>query len=610
VLNRIARIFALLDRPTRRGMMWSGLLMGISTLLEMAGIGLLIPLFQMLLAPEMVERLPLLGPGLAAALTRDPTGTVTVLCLGLMGFFFAKAAVLGLVGWQQARFALDLQAEFAVRMLRDYLGRPYEALLGRNSADLIHNVTTLSLRLYVQGVLPLLQLATEVLAVLVMVGILVLVDPLVTLGVGITTIATVTLFYLSIRDRMRRWGESAVEEDRAALVWLTHSLGAPKVVKLGALEEFFIRRFTAPTRIKARAVALTLVAPTWPRLLLETVAVAAMLGVILITVAIASRPAQQVLPVLGVLAVAALRLLPSASKIIAAIGMIRENDSTIERLHREGFAAPSPGSPPPGPIPAFARALRLEGIRYTYPAASRPALEGIDLDIVPGESLALVGRSGAGKTTLADMILGLLPPEQGRILLDDLDITADPSGWQHLVGYVPQDIFLLDDTLARNIALGVEDQAIDPERLAEAVRLARLDAVIAALPAGLNTPVGERGTLLSGGQRQRVGIARALYRRPRVLVLDEATAALDAETEQEVTQAIAALAGECTLIVITHRLATVRHCQRLALIDGGQITAIGSFDQLAASNADFARLVALNQLESTASLPLEENVRS
>jgi len=601
MFGQTTRILALLDPPTRRGMLWSGLLMGVSTLLEMTGIGLLIPLFQALLAPEMVGRLPLAGPPLAAALGRDPAGTLAWLCLALMAFFVAKAVVLGLIGWQQNRFALERQAAYAERMLRDYLGRPYEALLGRNSAELVRNVTVLSMRLYVRGVLPLLQLATEGLAVGGVVAMLLLVDPLVTLGVGLVMVATVGLFYAATRGRLRRWGEIAVAHDRAALVWLNQALGAPKMVKLGALEDFFTRRFAAPTRDKARVTALGLTVPTWPRLLLEAVAVAAMLAVILVTVGIERRPAQEVLPLLGVLGVAALRLLPSASKIIAAIGLMRENSGTIDILHQDGFAHPDGRRPPSSravtPPAAFAREVRLEGIGYTYPGAARPALDGIDLTLTPGESLALVGRSGAGKTTLADLILGLIPPRQGRLWLDGVDITADPSSWQRLIGYIPQEIFLLDDTLARNIALGCEDEAIDPERLAEAVRLARLGPVVAALPAGLATVIGERGSLLSGGQRQRVGIARALYRRPRVLVLDEATSALDAETEHDVTQAIAALAGERTLIVIAHRLATVRHCQRVALMEQGRIAAIGGFEDLAARNADFARLVALNQLD-------------
>ncbi|MFD2235479.1 ABC transporter ATP-binding protein [Phaeospirillum tilakii] len=598
MLDPILRVFRLLDAPTRRGMAWSGLLMAVSTLLEMLGIGLLIPLFQLLLAPESVGRLPLIGVSFQAALHDQPDLALGLLCLGLMGFFAFKAVLLGLIGWQQGRFALLRQADFAERMLRAYLARPYEALLGRNSAELVRNVTQLSMRLYVRSVLPLLQLATEGLAALGVVGMLLLVDPLVTLGVGAAMVATVVVFHATTRRQLRRWGEAGNEFDRAALVWINQALGSPKMVKLGGLEEFFVRRFAAPTLGRAQVTALSLIAPTWPRLLLEAVAVMAMLTVVLVTVVLQHRPAAEVLPLLGVLGVAAMRLLPSASKIIAAISLLRENSSTIDILHRDGFArgtAPAAtGSAPPA---RFTRSLRLEGVSYTYPGADRPALSGVDLDLAVGDSLALVGRSGAGKTTLADLLLGLLRPSEGRLLLDGIDITADPSGWQRLIGYIPQEIFLLDDSLARNIALGCEDDEIDPARLAEVVRLARLDAVVAALPDGLDTVIGERGSRLSGGQRQRVGIARALYRSPRVLVLDEATSALDAETEHDITQAIAALAGDLTLVVIAHRLSTVRHCARVALMDQGRIVDIGDFDGLAARNADFAHLVALNRID-------------
>jgi ABC-type multidrug transport system fused ATPase/permease subunit len=515
-----------------------------------------------------------------------------------MAFFLVKAALLGLIGWQQGQFALLRQADFAERMLRDYLARPYEALLGRNSAELVRNVTLLSMRLYVRSVLPLLQLATEGLAVLGVVVMLLLIDPLVTLGVGGVMVTTVVVFHATTRRRLRRWGESGIEFDRAALVWINQALGSPKMVKLGGLEEFFVRRFAAPTLGRAQITALSLIAPTWPRLMLEAVAVMAMLTVVLVTVVLQHRPAAEVLPLLGVLGVAAMRLLPSASKIIAAITLLRENSSTIDILHRDGFArGTAPARATAAPPARFTRALRLEGVTYAYPGAERPALSGVDLELAVGESLALVGRSGAGKTTLADLLLGLLRPSAGRLLLDGIDITADPSGWQRLIGYIPQEIFLLDDSLARNIALGCEDDEIDPVRLAEVIRLARLEAVVAGLPDGLDTVLGERGCRLSGGQRQRVGIARALYRSPRVLVLDEATSALDAETEQDITQAIAALAGALTVVVIAHRLSTVRHCHRVALMDQGRIVDIGGFDALAARNADFAHLVALNRID-------------
>lgn len=598
MIQQIKRIFAMLDAPTRRGLVLVCVLMGVSTGLEMAGIGLLIPLFQVLLVPDSVEKLPVIGGLLASVMGHNAAAATGTLCITLMLFYAVKSLALGQIGWHQSLFVLERQATFAEYMLRTYLGRPYESLLGRNSAELVRNVTLLSMRLFVKGVLPVLQLATEVLAVLGVVAMLVLIDPLVTLGVGLVMAVAVGVFYAMLRRRLRVWGQITVAQEGEALMWLNQALGAPKVTKLARLEAFFCHRFGAPTMGKARTTALSLTAPTWPRLFLEAVAVIALLSVILVMVSMEGRPAAQVLPTLGILGVAAMRLLPSASKIIAAISLLRENSSTIDILHAEGFTRPEPAShgQPSAPPPVFRRELRLEGIGYAYPGSDQPVLSDISLSIPAGSSLALVGRSGAGKTTLADIILGVISPGQGHILVDGLDITADPSGWQNLIGYIPQDIYLLDDTLARNVALGVEEAEIDDAHLAEVLRTARLDHFVASLPEGVRTVVGERGARLSGGQRQRIGIARALYRRPSVLVMDEATSALDSETERDITDAIAALAGQKTVIIIAHRLSTIHHCDRVVLMEAGRIMDSGGFEELALRNADFARLVALSQL--------------
>ena len=598
MISQISKIYSMLDRSTRRQLLLAALLMATATLLEMGGIGLLLPLFQLLLAPASVAKLPVVG-ALAARMTADnPAAAIATICTALMVFYLVKAVALALIDWHHTAFVMTRQGEFSQRMLRVYLSRPYESLMGRNSAELVRNVTLLSARLFLKGVLPAIQLSMECLAATGIVVMLVLVDPTVTLGIGAVLGLAVAGSYNIIRQRLRRWGATSVQMDREALIWLNQSLGAPKVTKLSGLEDFFCRRFAQPTMIKAATQALSQTASNWPRLIIEAVAVSGMMAVILVVVVVEGRPAQTLLPTLGIFAAAAMRLLPSVSKIVAALSLMRENVNAVDILHAEGFGRDDP--PPPAARAAgelvFRSELRLDGIGYRYPNSDAAVLADIDLVVPAGASVALVGRSGAGKTTLADMILGLLRPQSGRILVDGVDITADPSAWQNLLGYIPQDIYLLDDTLARNVALGAEDGDIDSARLAAAIRAARLDELVAALPQGLDTLVGERGARLSGGQRQRVGIARALYRQPAILVLDEATSALDAETERDINDAITALSGEKTVIIIAHRLSTVRHCDTIVLMEAGRIIDRGSFAELAGRNADFARLIALSQL--------------
>jgi ATP-binding cassette subfamily C protein len=236
------------------------------------------------------------------------------------------------------------------------------------------------------------------------------------------------------------------------------------------------------------------------------------------------------------------------------------------------------------------QAIRLEHVIYRYPGAESDALTDVTLEIRPGASIGIVGPTGGGKSTLVDVILGLLPPTAGRVLADDVDISLDVGSWQAHLGVVPQTVYLLDTTLRRNIALGFDDAAIDDGLVEEAVRVAQLDGVVASLPNGLDTEVGERGIRFSGGQRQRVAIARALYRRPAVLVLDEGTSALDAVTEAALLKALAAADRHRSLIIVAHRLTSIQHCDEVLFVEGGQVVDIGPYEALVDRNPAFRRM--------------------
>jgi ABC-type multidrug transport system fused ATPase/permease subunit len=244
----------------------------------------------------------------------------------------------------------------------------------------------------------------------------------------------------------------------------------------------------------------------------------------------------------------------------------------------------------------FSREIAIDDVHFSYPDAARPALDGATAILPHGESLALAGSSGAGKTTLVDTLLGLHSPTRGSITVDDVNIETNRRSWQANIGYVPQEVFMLDATLAENIAFDEAHDEVDAHRLAQAIADAQLDDVVADLPNGVDTYIGERGSRLSGGQRQRVGIARALYRNPTILVLDEATSALDNETEHRITEAISGLRGTVTVVIVAHRLSTARHADQLAFMKDGKIVSIGTFDEVRNSNADFAHLVALGTL--------------
>jgi ABC-type multidrug transport system fused ATPase/permease subunit len=322
------------------------------------------------------------------------------------------------------------------------------------------------------------------------------------------------------------------------------------------------------------------------------------IGLGVLAVIVFQSGSTQVVPIFGVLVAAAFRILPSVSRMLQAIGGVRSSQASLECLER---AMATPELAPPAtaaPAVELRETLACRDLTFRYLGADRDALSDVSFDIAAGESIGVVGPSGSGKTTLVDLVLGLLDPPEGALSVDGRPLSADLlPGWRHTIGYVPQEVFLLESSLRENITFGRPDQG--EERLAEVLRIAQLDGVVAALPDGVDAPVGDRGVRLSGGQRQRIGIARALYARPSLLILDEATAALDTKTEAAITESVHSLHGQTTTIVIAHRLSTVQHCDRIIYLENGRVRSIGAFDELHRTDEGFADLVRLGGLGST-----------
>jgi ABC-type multidrug transport system fused ATPase/permease subunit len=312
-----------------------------------------------------------------------------------------------------------------------------------------------------------------------------------------------------------------------------------------------------------------------PRLWLELLAVSG-LATLVITMLVQGRALEAVLPTLGLFAAAAFRLIPSVNRVLGAIQALRYGLAMIDTLHAEFNLAASEVADTCAPIVPFRAALELNKVTYAYPGAFVAALTEISLVIRHGESVGFIGSSGSGKSTLVDILLGLLKPDSGEVRVDGEEIQHALRNWQNQIGYVPQSIYLTDDTLARNVAFGLPTAQIDQAAVWRAIRAAQLEEFVHSLPMELDTLVGERGIRLSGGQRQRIGIARALYHDPVVLVLDEATSSLDTTTEREVMQAVRALQGRKTILIVAHRLSTVEHCDRLYRLEQGRVVEEGT----------------------------------
>ncbi|MFZ9291242.1 MAG: ABC transporter ATP-binding protein, partial [Ilumatobacteraceae bacterium] len=317
--------------------------------------------------------------------------------------------------------------------------------------------------------------------------------------------------------------------------------------------------------------------PRW----IETLALGGLI-VVIWTVVARERDAERVLPLLAVFAAATWRFIPTTNTIISMFNSVRLSGPAIDAVYEE-LRHIEAQEQVVRTRTDFTRDLALRGVTFTYPNAPRPSLEAVDIEVRAGETVGFIGPSGAGKSTLVDVILGLLPPDSGAVLVDGRDLHAERLAWHETIGYVPQAIYLTDDTIRRNVAFGLADKRIDDAAVERALRSAQLWDFVASLPKGIHTIVGERGIRLSGGQRQRVGIARALYHDPKVLVLDEATSNLDTETETEVMSSIRALHGAKTILIVAHRLTTVAHCDRVYRLDRARVVAEGRLDDLVAS---------------------------
>jgi ATP-binding cassette, subfamily B, bacterial PglK len=380
--------------------------------------------------------------------------------------------------------------------------------------------------------------------------------------------------------------------------WVDRGLSGVKEIKAIGEEEFFIYNFDWHCEGYALATRVATTLEVLPRLMLETVAVFAIMSAIAIGFA-QGKTSVEVLNSISLFAIASFRLLPAVNRAIGSLTSMRYHASCLEVIYQDYRSLkilPEYSDPDRRHYPTettaldLTEALEFKHITYTYPDSDRPAIDDLSLVIPQGKRVGLVGASGAGKTTLVDLLLGLLVPDKGQILADGIDIDRSPHQWQELVGYIPQHIYLCDDTIAANIAFGYCSEDINLPRLWNVLRAVKMYDFVSNLPDGSNTMVGESGVRLSGGQRQRIGIARAMYRNPQLLVMDEATSALDNQTERDVSEAIERLSRNKTVITIAHRLTTVKNCDIIYVMEGGQIVDRGTYAELLAHSPKFQQL--------------------
>jgi ABC-type multidrug transport system fused ATPase/permease subunit len=398
----------------------------------------------------------------------------------------------------------------------------------------------------------------------------------------------------SMKQRLAQWGKDGWQASGEMIRILNHGLGGLKETRVIGCESYFDQQMNEQATKFARNITLSQGYGNLPRYVIESFMITFLVGFTLLFIKL-NNDQQSLTAVLGIFGLASIRLLPASGNLVSGLNVVRSNGFAVDRLffdlknlEKENLIFDLDSKDKHDNVlssknikhMSFEKQIVIDKLVFQYPNTTRKALDEISLTIHKGQSIGIIGKSGSGKTTLVDVILGLFNPQSGDIKVDGVSVYRDLRAWQNILGYVPQSIFLIDDTLERNIAFGVPDHLIDQNRLNNAIKMAQLNEVVEQLPKQIKTIVGERGVLLSGGQRQRVGIARVLYHEREILVFDEATAALDNETEHLVTEATKALSSSKTIIIIAHRLSTIEHCDRIYQIEEGKVIKSGSYQEV------------------------------
>jgi ABC-type multidrug transport system fused ATPase/permease subunit len=566
---RIALIvWRVLTSVERRKLISIWFLILVGMVIETLSLGLILPLIGLLTNSDYQSKYPKVFDFFG-----NPSDKTLLVAgsLVLVAIYAAKNIFLYFSASVQRKFINNSSARISQMVFKSYLAQPYEFHLTRNSATLIRNAENAN-SVITGGLDPFLVLLTDGLVAVGLFVLLMLVEPVGTLCVLVVFGGAAIGFQALTRKRITEWGRLRKTHMKMVLKHLQQGLGGVKEIKvLGRENEFFIEHehhLVKSMEINRKYALIQLL----PRLWLEVLAIIGL--AILVAVMAGTRDdISSFLPTLGLFAATAFRILPSIARIMASFQTIAYSSPLIRTVD-EDLKISVVADATQNEELLFKREIKFENVSFSYASAHRPSLQNVSLSILLGEAVGIVGPSGAGKSTLVDIFLGLLSPSEGTVEVDGVDIATGRRSWQDQVGYVPQSIYLVDDSLIRNIALGIPHELIDHNAVLRALRDAQLEDFVSTLPLGLETIVGERGVRLSGGQRQRIGIARALYSNPQVLVLDEATSSLDTETERGVMDAVKALQGEKTVVIVAHRLSTVSYCSRIFSIEDARLVAV------------------------------------
>ncbi len=573
------KLMILLDKQQKKKMVLLVFMMLIGAVLETLGVSLIIPVMNVVLEEDAIERHEYLQLICRIFHIDDSSHLTILVMIGLVLVFVVKNVFLFFQQKIQLKFVYTNQFATSRRMMINFMKRPYEYYLNADTAVIQRSITSDVNNMY-GLILALLQLISEGIVFVSLAAVSLVADVWMSLTVTALLVIALLVIKCILKPIMRRAGEENQEFYSGLYKWIDQSVMGIKEIKIARKESYFINEYSKCGAGYVSAVQRYNLFNATPRLLIETVAIAGMILYLMIQL-LQGSAAADIVPQLGLLAVAAMRLIPCANRInnhLTSISYFEPffmgvSDNLQDEIRDETIDYNAETYQRKIEVEKLdvRKEIVLSDITYQYPNSETLIFDHADMKIPVGKSVGIVGTSGAGKTTIVDILLGLLQLESGRILADGVEVREHYASWLKNIGYIPQTIFMIDSTIRKNVAFGYADEDIDDAKVWEALREAQLDVFVKSLPEGLDTSIGERGIRISGGQRQRIGIARALFEDPEVLVLDEATSALDNETEAAIMDSINRLHGRKTLIIIAHRLQTIEKCDMVYRVENGKV---------------------------------------
>lgn len=595
MLQTLRKLLTILSTRERKRLVFVLLSMVLMGFFEVVGVGSIMPFISVVSEPDLIHTNEYLSWAYEAFGFTTARGYLLAFGIAVMSFLVFSNVSRALVSWVVHRYSSMRLHSIGYRLLRRYLDQPYVFFLNQNTSVLAKNILNEVTAVVNRFLLPSLEFASKGVIAISIVSLLFFVDPLLAaLITGVLTTAY-ALVFLAVRRTLNSIGKKRLVTNSLRFKYATEAMSGIKDIKLLRKEHSFLRAYGVPSKGYAKAEVASAIIGEIPKYFLETIAFGGVLLIVLYLIQTRGN-FNEIVPIISLYALAGYRLMPALQSLFRSLTKMRYSAPLVETLYDDlvGWeeSRSSSSGPPAEPLP-FRVQFDLRDIRFRYPNTDEPVIRDESISVTKNTTVGFVGPTGCGKTTLVDIVLGLLVPETGEVLVDGVPVDDDNRrNWQANLGYVPQHIYLTDDTIAKNIAFGVPSEELDPSAVERAARVANLHDFIAnELHDGYETIVGERGIRLSGGQRQRIGIARAVYHDPDVLILDEATSALDNLTEQAIMDAIHNLSHQKTILMIAHRLSTVRECDVIYMMDHGKIVDSGGYDDLLARNASFRRMV-------------------